>query len=81
MRRVTENYLCPYCHSCMEDPPHALVNYRSASSSWEAHPEVFMQHEEESFAAWWDKVDACMTVEQTQVCAVVCWLIWRGRND
>ena len=70
VRRITESNLFPCCQSCAEDSFYALVDCWVAKSTCDTHPDGGMQHEEATFAAWWERMMPSKSVEQAHVSRV-----------
>ena len=79
-KRVEEDSSCPSYHDGMEDTLHTLVTCRVAQTSRNTSLRGQGQYGTVTFAAWWDKLASVCTSDQLQWCAMMCWLLWNGRN-
>lgn len=80
-KHVQVQLMCPVCSNGDESAYHSLVLCDFASQCWRRIFTNFQPDGASSFPEWFvQTVDACNVVKRAEV-AVVCWAIWKARNE
>lgn len=76
--------ICKGCDGCVEDELHALIYCARVQAVWEKmelENGVFRERRLDSFADWWCSVAMIYKGEDLCRIAMVCWGMWRARNE
>ena len=80
-RKVDVNLVCPMCQNSAETVLHILVECSFASACNQLVLDQAIQEEFHTFADWLHLVFEQCRSEKIRVLVMVCWMIWKSRND
>ncbi|XP_062089159.1 uncharacterized protein LOC133795722 [Humulus lupulus] len=80
-RHVEVDPFCPLCQTERETIMHALVRCNRVWECWERLGLRLVRSESEIFASWLRDCIAGLTDEQKAKVFMLCWAVWRRRND
>lgn len=81
VRNVDTNVVCPICQVENESIEHILVNCSFADHCHQLSSPSLIQEGTNSFAEWLSCVFENHDKNAVHVSVVVCWLLWKNRND
>ena len=80
-RGIDINSLCPICQVDDESIEHILVNCSFADHCHQLSSSFVIQEGSSSFAEWLSRVFEKHNQTEILVHVVICWLLWKNRND
>ncbi|KAK9994655.1 hypothetical protein SO802_024358 [Lithocarpus litseifolius] len=82
-RRVVQSVSCPACNSVCEDTIHALWGCHALKSIWEADEltKKLLKYKFSNFADLLDMIFKTQSSMDSDLLAVIFWMIWEKRNN
>ena len=84
-RRVPIDAWCPSCGVALESIVHCLINCDFAIACWHrsglASLFIFIDENQTLFVDWLASMFIIFDENQRILFAMVCWMIWKARND